>query len=53
MALVAATIIGSLRAILAFFAAFSARYPVKKLAALIALIGSAFYLLLSGSDVAA
>lgn len=53
MALVAATIIGSLRAILAFFPGFSARYPVKKLAAVIALIGSAFYLLLSGADVAA
>jgi ComEC/Rec2-related protein len=53
MALVAATIIGSLRAILALFPGFSARYPVKKLAAVIALIGSGFYLLLSGADVAA
>ncbi|ATU91627.1 hypothetical protein B5P45_06245 [Phyllobacterium zundukense] len=53
MALVAATIMGSLRAILAFFPGFTARYPVKKLSAVIALIGSAFYLLLSGADVAA
>jgi ComEC/Rec2-related protein len=53
MALVAATIIGSLRAIMAFFPGFSARFPVKKFSAVIALAGSAFYLLLSGSDVAA
>jgi len=53
MALVAATIIGSLRAIMAFFPGFSARFPVKKFSATIALAGSAFYLLLSGSDVAA
>lgn len=53
MALVAATIIGSLRAIMAFFPGFSARFPVKKFSAVIALVGSAFYLLLSGSDVAA
>ncbi|CAN7458091.1 ComEC/Rec2 family competence protein [Phyllobacterium sp. LjRoot231] len=53
MALVAATIIGSLRAIMAFFPGFSARFPVKKFSAVIALMGSAFYLLLSGSDVAA
>jgi competence protein ComEC len=53
MALVAATIIGSLRAVMAFFPGFSARYPVKKFAAVSALAGSAFYLLLSGSDVAA
>ncbi len=53
MALVAATIIGSLRAILALFPGFSARFPVKKYSALIALIGSAFYLLISGADVAA
>ena len=53
MALVAATIIGSLRAVMAFFPGFSARFPVKKFSAVIALAGSAFYLLLSGSDVAA
>lgn len=53
MALVAAIIIGSLRAAFAFFPSASARYPVKKLAAVIALFGSAFYLLLSGADVAA
>lgn len=53
MALVAATIIGSLRAMLALLPGFSARLPVKKYSALIALIGSAFYLLISGADVAA
>ncbi len=53
MALVASIIIGSLRALFAFFPSASARYPVKKLAAIIALFGSAFYLLLSGADVAA
>lgn len=53
MALVAAIIIGSFRAVLALFSGFSARHPVKKLAALMALFGSAFYLLLSGADVAA
>lgn len=53
MALVAATIIGSLRAIMAFFPGISSRYPVKKFSAVIALFGSAFYLLLSGADVAA
>lgn len=53
MALVAAISIGSLRAVFAFFPSASARYPVKKLAAVSALFGSAFYLLLSGADVAA
>ncbi|MHC1548995.1 ComEC/Rec2 family competence protein [Phyllobacterium sp. K27] len=53
MALVAAIIIGSLRAVFALFPSASARYPVKKLAAVIALFGSAFYLLLSGADIAA
>lgn len=53
MALVAAISIGSLRAVFAFFPSASARYPVKKLAAVIALFSSAFYLLLSGADVAA
>lgn len=53
MALVAAIIVGSLRAVMAVFPTFSARYPVKKLAALLAMVGSAFYLMLSGADVAA
>ncbi|QND52784.1 ComEC family competence protein [Phyllobacterium sp. 628] len=53
MALVAALVIGSLRACMAFFPGFAARYPIKKFGAIIALIASAFYLLLSGLDVAA
>ncbi|MEK1891198.1 MAG: ComEC/Rec2 family competence protein [Phyllobacterium sp.] len=53
MALVAGIIVGSLRAVMALFPGFSARYPMKKLAALFALVGSGFYLLLSGADVAA
>lgn len=53
MALVAATIIGSLHAVLALLPGFSARFPVRKYSALIALTGSAFYLLISGADVAA
>ncbi|EJM98069.1 ComEC/Rec2 family competence protein [Phyllobacterium sp. YR531] len=53
MALVAAIIIGTLRTIFALFPGVCARYPVKKLAAVAALCGSAFYLTLSGADVAA
>ncbi|MCO4316516.1 ComEC family competence protein [Phyllobacterium sp. 21LDTY02-6] len=53
MALVAVTIMATLRASLALFPGVAARYPVKKFAAATALAGSAFYLLLSGADVAA
>lgn len=53
MALVAGIVIGSLRACMAFFPDFAARYPIKKFAACAALLASAFYLLLSGIDVAA
>lgn len=53
MALVAAIIIGGLRAVFALFPNASVHYPVKKFAAVIALLGSAFYLMLSGADVAA
>ncbi|SFJ13392.1 ComEC/Rec2-related protein [Phyllobacterium sp. CL33Tsu] len=53
MALVAGIIVGSLRASMALFPGFAARYPMKKLAAFVALAGSGFYLLLSGADVAA
>ncbi|PRD58652.1 ComEC/Rec2-related protein [Phyllobacterium myrsinacearum] len=53
MALVAGIVIGSLRAGMAFFPDFAARYPIKKFSACAALLASAFYLLLSGMDVAA
>ncbi|WP_172982588.1 ComEC/Rec2 family competence protein [Phyllobacterium sp. SYP-B3895] len=53
MALVAGIIVGSLRASMALFPGFAARFPMKKLAAFVALAGSGFYLLLSGADVAA
>ncbi|WP_210278206.1 ComEC/Rec2 family competence protein [Phyllobacterium myrsinacearum] len=53
MALVAGIVIGSLRACMAFFPEFAARYPIKKFSACAALSASAFYLLLSGIDVAA
>lgn len=53
MALVAGIVIGSLRASMAFFPDFAARYPIRKFSACAALLASAFYLLLSGIDVAA
>jgi ComEC/Rec2-related protein len=53
MALVAATIMGALRAGFAFFPDFASRRPVKKYAASAALIAIAIYLFISGSAVAA
>ncbi|WP_312796082.1 ComEC/Rec2 family competence protein [Tianweitania sp.] len=53
MALAAATIMGSMRALFALSPGFSARYPVKKVAAFVALAGTGFYLLLAGDQVAA
>lgn len=53
MALVAATIMGTLRAGFALFPDFSSRRPVKKYAAAAALIAIAVYLFISGSAVAA
>jgi len=53
MALVAATIIGTLRLAFAFFPGFASRQPVKKYAAAIALVAIAIYLFISGSAVAA
>ncbi|MGE0499872.1 MAG: ComEC/Rec2 family competence protein [Rhizobiaceae bacterium] len=53
MALVAVTIIGSLRLAFAVFPAFSSRYPVRKYAAAIALCALSVYLLISGAAVAA
>ncbi len=53
MALVAATIMIALRGGLALLPDFSSRRPVKKYAALIALLAIAAYLLISGAEVAA
>ena len=53
MALVAGTLMVSLRAGFALFPSFSMRRPVKKYAAAIALFATAFYLAMSGGDVAA
>lgn len=53
MALVAATIIGSLRFVFACFPRFASRHPVRKYAASAALIALAIYLFVSGNQVAA
>ncbi|MGE3308054.1 MAG: ComEC/Rec2 family competence protein [Rhizobiaceae bacterium] len=53
MVLVAATIMGVLRLGFALFPGFASRRPVKKYAALVALVAIAFYLFISGSAVAA
>ncbi len=53
MALVAGTLMVSLRAGFALFPSFSMRRPVKKYAAGFALVATAFYLAMSGGDVAA
>lgn len=53
MALVAATIMGILRAGFACFPDFASRRPVKKYAAAVALVAAAGYLLVSGAQVAA
>ncbi len=53
MALVAATIIGSLRFAFACFPSFASRHPVRKYAASAALIALAVYLFVSGNQVAA
>ena len=53
MALVAGTIMGLLRGGFALFPDFSARRPVKKYAAAIAIAGIAAYLFISGAEVAA
>ncbi|GLS29670.1 competence protein [Mesorhizobium albiziae] len=53
MALVAATIMGALRAGFALFPDFASRRPVKKYAASAALVAIAVYLFISGSAVAA
>lgn len=52
MAVVAGVVFFAIRAGLALFPAVAARYPIKKWAALVALFMAAFYLLLSGAEVA-
>ncbi|TKT79415.1 ComEC family competence protein [Aquamicrobium sp. LC103] len=53
MALVAGTLMLGLRGAFALAPSFSARHPVKKYAAFLALLASAFYLTVSGADIAA
>ncbi len=52
MAVVAGLVFFTLRALFALLPAFSSRYPIKKWAALAALAAAAFYLVLSGAEVA-
>ncbi|HEV7254599.1 MAG TPA: ComEC/Rec2 family competence protein [Mesorhizobium sp.] len=53
MALVAATVMGGVRGVLALFASFAARHAIKKHAAVAALVVASAYLLISGAEVAA
>jgi len=52
MAVVAGLVFFGLRALLALMAGVSSRFPIKKWAALAALLAAAFYLVLSGAEVA-
>ena len=52
MAVVAGVVFFALRALLALMPAFASRHPIKKWAAFGALVAAAFYLLLSGAEVA-
>ena len=52
MAVVAGIVFFVLRALFALMRSFASRYPIKKWAALVALAAAAFYLLLSGAEVA-
>jgi competence protein ComEC len=52
MAVVAGVVFFAIRAGLALIPSFASRYPIKKFAALAALAVSAFYLVLSGAEVA-
>jgi competence protein ComEC len=52
MAVVAGVVFFTLRALFALVPAFACRYPIKKWAAGAALVATAFYLLLSGAEVA-
>lgn len=53
MALVAFTIMGGIRAVLALFPGFASRHAVRKYAASVALVACGGYLLMSGAEVAA
>ena len=53
MALAAGVVMFALRSAFALFPAFSVRHPVKKYAAFLSLLACAFYLAMSGADVAA
>lgn len=52
MAVVAGIVFFAVRALFALMPAFASRHPIKKWAALAALVAAAFYLLLSGAEVA-
>jgi competence protein ComEC len=52
MAVVAGVVFFAVRALLALFPALSASYPIKKWSAAAAFVAAAFYLLLSGAEVA-
>ena len=52
MAIVAGAVFFAVRALLALFPSLTVGFPIKKWAAVIALAAAAFYLLLSGSEVA-
>ncbi|MDW3399077.1 ComEC/Rec2 family competence protein, partial [Escherichia coli] len=52
MAVVAGVVFFTVRALLALFPALTAAHPIKKWAAAAALVAAAFYLLLSGAEVA-
>ncbi|MGH6768360.1 MAG: ComEC/Rec2 family competence protein [Xanthobacteraceae bacterium] len=52
MAVVAGLMFFAVRALFALTPAFSGRYPIKKWAAVAALVAAAFYLVLSGAEVA-
>jgi len=53
MALVAGTVMGGLRLLLALFPVFGSRFPTKKLAAAAAIAALSAYLFISGAEVAA
>jgi competence protein ComEC len=53
MALFGGALFGAVRLMLALIPGFGLRHPVKKYAAMTALIGTAFYLAMSGAEVAA
>jgi competence protein ComEC len=52
MAVVAGVVFFAVRALLALFPALTAAYPIKKWSAVAAFVAAAFYLLLSGAEVA-